>query len=451
MERAVNSDRQAAQPDASRVELGAEDRIRVACPACGSSEFRVMCSARDLDEQRRVLTQFYRRRWRRQDGATSADRTDFTHNYVTDIARCVECGLLYRNPRPAGEAIVRAYSTDQYDEAYLQAEFVSQCAWARTKIPELHRRLANQAGRRRKPRILELGSFVGGFLAEGVAQGWEMLGIDPGKDVTAFCRARGLPVVHGTLEDAELEPGSFDALVIWNTFDQLPNPHSTLAQAVRLLADGGFLVIRIPNGACFSSAVALRSTLPRVLPSVVDVMMAWNNLLTFPYLHGYSTRTLESLTAPYGFRCIASLPDTLVPTPAGHLTWAARLEERLCHGLCRAAWHLVGPTDGYALAPWLDLYFERGCADPQGHGHVTAEERLGFVPVYVPTAFRQSKLRCPSGRRRYMNDSKTPYMPNLISKLLSGGALWRADSRQWQRMDSWLPLGLARRYRLRLR
>jgi hypothetical protein len=49
-----------------------------------------------------------------------------------------------------------------------------------------------------------------------------------------------------------------------------------------------------------------------------------------------------------------------------------------------------------------------------------------------------------------MNDKKNPYMPNLISKLLSGGALWRADSRQApvplrKRVDSWLSLNLARR------
>ena len=49
-----------------------------------------------------------------------------------------------------------------------------------------------------------------------------------------------------------------------------------------------------------------------------------------------------------------------------------------------------------------------------------------------------------------MSDSTSPYMTNLISKLLSGGALWRADSRHTpvpsrRRVDSWLSLGLARK------
>jgi hypothetical protein len=57
-----------------------------------------------------------------------------------------------------------------------------------------------------------------------------------------------------------------------------------------------------------------------------------------------------------------------------------------------------------------------------------------------------------------MKDSKIPLMPNftLIAKLLSGGALWRADSRHApapavKRLDSWLSISLSRMSRARLR
>lgn len=55
-----------------------------------------------------------------------------------------------------------------------------------------------------------------------------------------------------------------------------------------------------------------------------------------------------------------------------------------------------------------------------------------------------------------MKDSKIPRTPNLIAKLLSGGALWRADSRHApaapvKRVDSWLSIGLARVSRARMR
>jgi hypothetical protein len=55
-----------------------------------------------------------------------------------------------------------------------------------------------------------------------------------------------------------------------------------------------------------------------------------------------------------------------------------------------------------------------------------------------------------------MNDHRIPLMPNLIAKLLSGGALWRAASRQApaapvKRVDSWLSFSLARMSRTRVR
>lgn len=381
-----------AESEDHHPDLQRHDKVCIACPVCGSSRARPVCPARDLAEQRRCLAQFYRRRWRRHNPATAPDRMSFTQDYLTNIVSCLNCELLYRNPRPPQEAIVRAYAGDRYDQAYLEAEFAAQRIWARRKLPLLRQRLTKQPGRSDAPRVLEIGSFVGGFLAEGASQGWSMVGVDPGHDVSAFCRARGLPVVRGTVEEAGLQPGSFDAIVIWNTFDQLPDPHPTLAETVRLLTNGGLLVIRIPNGLCFSLATALRSQLPAWLRPPLTLAMAWNNLLGFPYLYGYSAHTLSVLTASYGYRRIACVPDTLMPAPAGHTKQWARMEERLCHSLCRMSWGAGWASDRFATAPWLDLYFERACTDEEEGTARTRGARLGFVPVYVPTAFGQSQL-----------------------------------------------------------
>jgi hypothetical protein len=48
---------------------------------------------------------------------------------------------------------------------------------------------------------------------------------------------------------------------------------------------------------------------------------------------------------------------------------------------------------------------------------------------------------------------RTSVLPNLITRLLSGGALWRATARRAsapvKRVDSWLAIGWARMNRLR--
>jgi SAM-dependent methyltransferase len=250
---------------------------------------------------------------------------------------------------------------------------------------------------RSRPRILEIGSFVGGFLLEGQHQGWDMVGVDPGRDVAAFCRERGLPIFEGTLDEARFPAGSFDAIVIWNTFDQLPDPRALLQQAVPLLRNGGLLVLRVPNGACFAWMIRMRAVAPGKLDRVFNIAMTCNNLLTFPYLYGYSAAQLKQLTAAYGFRLAACVPDQVVSTPASHLTGWARVEERTVKALFRFI-ATLWPDDRsgrYRSAPWLDCVFERACTDRQSE---EPDMRLGVVPVYSPLVFEDTGLKCPGNR-----------------------------------------------------
>ena len=380
---------------AGRGDLKQQPQVCVRCRLCGSDRSRLVCSTEDVTGQRRALQHFYRTRWREQNAATATDRLKFTQDYTTEIVACTDCGLLFRNPRPREEAVGRAYETEHYDGAYLWAELVAQRAWARTKVPVVAKHLQKTV-KRARPRILEIGSFVGGFLMEGRERGWDMFGVDPGRDVIAFCRGQRLPVFEGTLEEAQLSPRSFDAVIVWNTFDQLPDPHVLLKHAVPLLRNGGLLIVRVPNGACFEYLMGVRSLLPRVVRPLLDLGLACNNLLTFPYLHGYSASQLETLTASYGFRLIDCLPDQLASPPTGQLTWWASWEEQGIKSLWRAI-AAIWEDDGshqYRSAPWLDCYFERACAEENRVR--TPKIGLGVVPVYSPMVFEDTGIDRPS-------------------------------------------------------
>jgi len=386
----------AGKDSAGAIDLERQPRVRIACQVCGSGHFRLVCSAEDIAAQHKFLESFYRSHWSRQTTATATDRVHFTQDYSTAIVTCTDCGLLYRNPRPPAQAVTKAYTTERYDDEYLCAELATQQRWARMKVPLLARYLA-QCAKRSRPRILEVGSFVGGFLLEGQTQGWDMVGVDPGHDVAAFCRERGLPIFEGTLDEARFTPGSFDAVVVWNTFDQLPDPRPLLQQAVVLLRNGGVLVLRVPNGACFAWMLRIRSLLPRRCRRPFDVALACNNLLTFPYLYGYSAPQLEYLTESYGFRLATCVPDQVVFTPPRHLAWWALAEERTVNALFRviaALW----PDDRsrqYRSAPWLDCVFERACTDRESED---PELGLGVVPVYSPLVFEDTGLKYPGNR-----------------------------------------------------
>ncbi len=339
--------------------MQAEPLHDVQCALCSDYAFRVVCSRAEIGAQFAYLQYFHRRRMRPNRGAepqeTLIDRADFTQAYATDIVSCVRCGLVSRNPRPSEQAITRAYVHDHYGRECLAALFESQLALYRSKARFLRRWLA----RGPQVRVIEAGSFVGGFLAAGQSYGWTMIGVDRGKEVHMFCREQGLPVFCGALADLPLPTNTADCIAIWNTFDQLPDPELTLASICRLLRSGGLLAVRVPNGACFRFAARLLRRLPAPLAGCLRAGLAWNNLLGFPYLHGSSIETLDWLLARYGFQRIAAQPDTLPQlSDAQTKRWAVG-EERMV----KLLWVLIAQLEAAApgsrmhIAPWFDACY----------------------------------------------------------------------------------------------
>jgi hypothetical protein len=157
-----------------------------------------------------------------------------------------------------------------------------------------------------------------------------------------------------------------DCVVIWNTFDQIPDPGALLTRTQTLLRPGGRLVVRVPNGDCFRRGVAVyrqcRPMFLRPLANLLLCTMAWNNLLAFPYLFGYSVPTLDRLMSSYNLARSAVHADTLVRlADEATLSWAA-WEERGIKFLCRLLARLEGlrPASSFPLAPWIDVHYRAG-------------------------------------------------------------------------------------------
>jgi len=331
-----------------------EPEIEVACAVCGRSANELLVPEDEVKAQLAYLEDFHRRRLRPVEGASDAeplaDRADFTQNYSTDIVRCRFCGLVFRESRPRASRIAAAYERDHYGRERLAALFDSQLELSRGKAERLRRLLPVGA----TPRIAEVGSFVGGFLAAARERGWSAVGIDPGEEVGEFCREKGFAVLQTTAPEAPVEAESLDCVAIWNTFDQLADPRPTIAAAHRWLKGGGLFAVRVPNGAAFRSAIgALRPT-PAPLRRVLLAAMAWNNLLAFPYLHGHSVATLDRLLAPFGFERIAADGDVLTRLADDRTRAWAAWEERLL----KAAWRGLARVN-LIQAPWIDAYYRR--------------------------------------------------------------------------------------------
>ena len=267
------------------------------------------------------------------------DRAIFSLQPPLNVVECVVCGTVYRNPRELAEEVRETYEQEQPAEPALASLFTQQSEFYTPKVVRLTE-LAGGTGS-----VLEVGSYVGAFLRAAEDAGWTAQGLDVNAAASAFARSRGANVIECSLE--EYRAGhEFDVVALWNCFDQLADPHAALDAAARLLRAGGLLAIRVPNGAAY--AYLTRSRLP-----MRRALLAWNNLASFPYQHGFTPASLKRLLQEHDYEVVDISMDTLVPI-SGSWThpWAAR-EERILKWVMRR-WRTR------RLAPWFEVYGRRG-------------------------------------------------------------------------------------------
>jgi len=88
----------------------------------------------------------------------------------------------------------------------------------------------------------------------------------------------------------------------------------------------GVLAIRVPNGAFYS---AVRRRLDGIAGPVARALLAHNNLLGFPYRHGFTVQSIALLLEDTGFDIVRTHGDALVPIADEWTRGWAAAEERM--------------------------------------------------------------------------------------------------------------------------
>src|ERR1043165_8143532 len=210
----------------------------VAC-RCGNEKVSILLSPEQVEAEGVWLRNFFRRRI---ENSREKDKVSFTQTESTCIVRCGHCGTVFRNPQPSQAALKARYSGDHYESGTLEALAVNQALFFAERVREFREWLVPGV------EILEVGSFTGAFLKAAAGSGWNATGMDIGTETLAFMRKAGLRVLRGDICECQFAANTWDAIFIWNTFDQLADPHKALDRIVECLKPGGLLVLRIPNG-----------------------------------------------------------------------------------------------------------------------------------------------------------------------------------------------------------
>ena len=279
------------------------------CIICGASARTVIVNRRELDLEGRYREHFFRKVF--LPGTPDyilKDHVFFVHGYNSQLVVCNSCGLVSRDPSLSPEGAIDAYTHDDYHPEWLDASFHAYYRAFSSRMPELVKQMGS------KLRVLEIGSQVGGFLAAASEYGWDAQGIDVSKVASDYVRQRNLKIFTGTISEAHLPDNSFDAVFIWLCFDQLPNPWTDLDEVHRVLVDGGWLLLKVPNG----DFIKIIHQFTRVIKSKVLRLQVWKLLayailLAFPFQLGYTPASLRRLLGKSGFTNVSVRNQIYLP------------------------------------------------------------------------------------------------------------------------------------------
>nr|MBA2297973.1 class I SAM-dependent methyltransferase [Actinomycetota bacterium] len=162
---------------------------------------------------------------------------------------CERCGVVCSHPRPSDEALTAYYSrSDGWDDRITEdeAEALRRVRKLRSKHAADLDRLAAVVelpapGGEPRPRALDFGCGIGGFLSALRDRGWDTFGIEPGRRAAAIAARE-----HELLETP---PGdaSLDLVVLHHTLEHLPDPAGSIAALTASLRPGGAIWISVPN------------------------------------------------------------------------------------------------------------------------------------------------------------------------------------------------------------
>ena len=160
---------------------------------------------------------------------------------------CDDCGVIAMYPLPEAEEIKTFYPNYHVYEDQ-RPRFIRTLV---SVFNYFQRRDFLKKVEIRSGRILEIGCATGIFLSSLKAAGeFECWGIDIGDEAIEICRRKGIKAFAGTLQTVSLPKGYFDAIVMSNLIEHVPDPQGLLNDCYALLRPGGKIYGETPSSRC---------------------------------------------------------------------------------------------------------------------------------------------------------------------------------------------------------
>ena len=171
------------------------------------------------------------------------------------LKRCIDCDLLYINPRPTEASQIKFFSQSKAMESYSELVESTKVERAELIFKPLANKIFNQFGKQ-GGNLLEVGCGAGLLLEALKMQNtsWQLEGIEPIERAVKICNDKGLNVFQGSFEELKGDQ-KYDLIVFWAVFDHFFDPFSIIKKCYSLLKSGGSIIIGNINIDGFDSVI----------------------------------------------------------------------------------------------------------------------------------------------------------------------------------------------------
>ncbi|NEO16923.1 MULTISPECIES: methyltransferase domain-containing protein [unclassified Moorena] len=210
----------------------------------------------------------------------NTELTEFSPDYLA----CSKCGTLVSKTGLRSEQLrVQDDNHDFYGKEYwlsYQTEhygFPDIRQRARQDLPErcLHWLRTLMAYKLPPAKVLELGCAHGGFVAMMGWAGFDAMGLELSPWVVEFAQQTfKMPILLGPIEDQQLGAELFDAIVLYDVLEHLPDPVATMSHGASLLKEDGIFIVQMPNyeeGKTYSEMVAQKDNFLQLMQPIEHI------------------------------------------------------------------------------------------------------------------------------------------------------------------------------------
>lgn len=216
-----------------------------------------------------------------------------------NIVKCRNCELIYLNPRPTAESMLK-----QYEEYYTPNEKTDKpkpSKLSRRSLKKIFGSLWYKIGGYYgvseipiKGKFLDIGCAQGDTLETARNMGADVYGVELNPKSVEICRSKGLNVQCGSVEDSGYLDNYFDTVWMSQVIEHLPSPKDSLREIRRILKPDGRLYILCPNAGSY---------LARFFGKY------WHGWHVPFHFYAYTHDTITKLVTKCGFG-VTSLSDT---------------------------------------------------------------------------------------------------------------------------------------------